>query len=365
MDESEIQKQFYRPICSEEEIDRLFSVKTSDDYLLRLRADTAVDHMRIFRVLRNRYLQSPAGWTLASAFKDHLFGEYVSLLDVDLRSKCSGITSGLIFSNDPNGACSKTPYGNVIVVSCALEYFFFYMNMAFLDFGVKVPGKVRLAAQRIAIRTMLKTEALDFEMDPRGRIPKKLVEENNRFVARQMSFIIGHEYSHHICGHIDGKMTADQPIFTAMRGELEGKPYRFYNHREIQEFEADELSLLLPRMSKSRQYQMVYAALLCFAYWDLYQQVADQLFPSPPSSYRTHPQPSERYWNVFEKVGQRVGFPKNEAEELILSVSKWKKHFQEDVAINIENYEMYGSVYLARPNTKWRGRELRDRIDYY
>ena len=31
---------------------------------------------------------------------------------------------------------------------------------------------------------------------------------------------------------------------------------------------------------------------------------------------------------------------------------------------NFEMYEMYGSLYLAAPNTEWRGRELIDRVDY-
>jgi len=87
---------------------------------------------------------------------------------------CSDITGGLVFSNDPNGACERTDYGDIITVSSALEYFLFFMNMAYLDFGVEVPSHVRVAAQRIAIRTMLKTEALDFDMDARGIIPPEL-----------------------------------------------------------------------------------------------------------------------------------------------------------------------------------------------
>ena len=31
---------------------------------------------------------------------------------------------------------------------------------------------------------------------------------------------------------------------------------------------------------------------------------------------------------------------------------------------NCEMYKFYGSLYLAEPNTEWRGRELIDRVDY-
>ena len=33
--------------------------------------------------------------------------------------------------------------------------------------------------------------------------------------------------------------------------------------------------------------------------------------------------------------------------------------------MDAERYETYGSVYLDKPNTEWRGRELKDRVDYY
>lgn len=164
MDEQPIQRQFYRPICSEAEIDRIFDVKNTADYLLKLRADTAVDHMRLFRVLRNRYLNNPTGWTLTGGINDKGFKQYASSLDPGVALLCSKITAGHVFSNDPNGACMRTPYGDLIIVSNSLEYFLFYMNMAYLDFGVEVPTQVRRAAQRIGIRTMLKTEALDFEI---------------------------------------------------------------------------------------------------------------------------------------------------------------------------------------------------------
>ena len=45
-------------------------------------------------------------------------------------------------------------------------------------------------------------------------------------------------------------------------------------------------------------------------------------------------------------------------------VSWWEKFIIKDVSENFEMYEMYGSLYLAAPNTEWRGRELIDRVDY-
>lgn len=56
MDELEIQKTFFHPICNKSEIDRIFNVQCAADHLLKLRAETIVDHMRLYRVYRNKAL---------------------------------------------------------------------------------------------------------------------------------------------------------------------------------------------------------------------------------------------------------------------------------------------------------------------
>jgi hypothetical protein len=49
MNEIEIQKMSFHPVCNKDEIERIFNVTTASDYLLKLRAETIVDHMRLFR----------------------------------------------------------------------------------------------------------------------------------------------------------------------------------------------------------------------------------------------------------------------------------------------------------------------------
>lgn len=41
-----------------------------------------------------------------------------------------------------------------------------------------------------------------------------------------------------------------------------------------------------------------------------------------------------------------------------------KDFLSEDLSVNYDNYEVYGSAYLDKPNTKWRGKKLVDRVDY-
>lgn len=363
-----IQKLYYSSFCSNEEIERIFNVRNAHDYLLKLRADTIVDHMRLYRVYRNRALKNPSKWSLTQSFSQKVFQQYLALLDSRSRDICRDIPAGFVFSNDPNGACMKTPYGNIIFISNALEYFLFYMNIAHLIVGFEVPTHVRLASQRIAIRTMLKTEALDFDMDPRGKIPNGLAQKSNSLVKQQILFIVGHEYAHHIHGHLENNKTINQPIFARLHNESDdGHAERFYNIREQQEFEADSSSLAFIKGKTNPQKwgNIVYATLSWFVYLEIYQQVSDQLFPKSPWRTRTHPEPIERLHRIYSKFGASAGVTQEVFDDMLKNIVFWKDFFLEDVAVNIEIYEMYGSIYLDKPNTEWRGRELIDRVDYY
>jgi len=59
------------------------------------------------------------------------------------------------------------------------------------------------------------------------------------------------------------------------------------------------------------------------------------------------------------------GFDANKWSNFIKIIDYYKDILLEDVSLNIEGYEFYGSIYLDKPNTEWRGKELKDRVDYY
>lgn len=360
MNDVDIQKMFYKPICSDEEIGRIFNVQNAEDYLLKLRADTVVDHMRLFRVMRNRYLKNETQWNFTKHFSVREFERYLSFLHDKDKNVCSNITKGFIFSNEPNGSCMKTDYGDIIAISESLRYFLFYMNLCYLDFDHEVPPDVRFSAQLIAIRTMLKSEALDFELDPRGTIPSSLESKINNLVEEQLEFTIGHEYAHYMLKHLDTNNLISRPLFRAFKNEQEEKSYVFYNYLQKQEFEADETAILRPEYTKSKLSQMTYNAILFFIYLDVYQNVSEQIF-SPNPNFKTHPDPLDRMRNIYERVEEKIELDKHKIDELLKITSSHKEKLASDVGYNIEKYETYGSVYLGQ----WRGPVLRDRIDYY
>ena len=86
-------------------------------------------------------------------------------------------------------------------------------------------------------------------------------------------------------------------------------------------------------------------------------------FFSPPTDPPEHPPAIDRFDNIartYVKTPHEI----KKYRFLRCKAIALKKIMIEDASLYWDNYEMYGSVYLDKPNTKWRGRELIDRVDY-
>ena len=132
--------------------------------------------------------------------------------------------------------CLKTEFGKVVIVSEVLRYFLYFINIATMDLE-GVPEDVRNDALVIATRTLLLTEALDFDLDPRGVVPASIHAQVTQMVKWQMKFIIGHEFAHHILQHgNDGNlyMSKARRFSDEDVGEFVG-----YQRQHAEEFEAD------------------------------------------------------------------------------------------------------------------------------
>lgn len=362
----EIQKHFYRPICNEEEIERIFNIQNAQDYLLKLRADTIIDHMRLFRVYRNKAKEQGDKWSLERSFVSYHFTHFKNSLPPDLKQKCDeNITHGNIFSNEVNGLIFPTQYGIITTISDSMKYFTEFMNLGLLDFKEEVPPHVRLNALRIAIRVMLQTEALDFKMDPRGIIPKVIQKQMRHTYPYQAQFLAGHEYAHFLLGHLDNAKIEEKHLFKAMfKNQEDYRKIGAYTISQKHEFEADLASINLPNYNDIEKRFIYEYALLWFAYLAIYEAVEDYLIP--PFGYQTHPGAISRYQNLLDNVPKYKNFNvKYYVEDLPNIIDNFRDFFIEDIGYNCDFYEMYGSAYLDAPNTKWRGKELIDRVDYY
>jgi len=366
MDEIEIKKISFFPICNKREIERIFNVRNAKDYLLKLRAETIVDHMRLFRVYRNKALINEKNWSLERSFDMSHYDAFLRGLPYEINRMCMKTTFGNIFSNDPNGSIFKTDYGLIITISDSLRFFLKFMHLALLEFRTDVPPHVRMNALRIAIRVMLKTEALDFLMDPRGIVPQDIYDAVHAPIPLQMGLIAGHEFAHYILGHLSDSKVVNKPIYFAISSKDEDyKSMIVYNQSQKEEFEADIQAILLPQYGQEERKHLLEVALLWFGCLDLYEAVCDAICPRNPWSYMSHPTAKERFDNLLTTASSSLEVDQENWKSFTSTVEKLKDLLLQDVSANIETYETYGSVYLDKPNTEWRGAKLIDRVDYY
>jgi hypothetical protein len=137
-----------------------------------------------------------------------------------------------------------------------------------------------------------------------------------------------------------------------------------YNTSQQDEFDADIASINLPNYGLQEKMLVFEGALMWYAFLDIYEGVEHSILP--PIGFQSHPTARERYFNLLNKIETHPNFEYEYWDkQLPKSIEEYRNFFIDEVGFNIEFYEMYGSAYLDKPNTKWRGRELIDRVDYY
>ena len=132
----------YMTLCNPDEVKRILNVKSGEDYLLKLRANATVEHMRIHRVFRARMMSNNGEWCFNEYFDKAPFTNYTSNLKFADLQESFQIPAGFVFCNRPNGTIIKTEFGNVITISESLKYFLYYMNLTFLSFSdINIPDR--------------------------------------------------------------------------------------------------------------------------------------------------------------------------------------------------------------------------------
>lgn len=342
------EKSWYAPFCNLQQIERIFHPQNGRDVLLKKQVDSVLDNMRINRTFYKRY-NICTNWDIERQFDDSLFDIFeLALKNTDFYEKFKEIPCGMTYDSDANGQCIKTQYGNIITISAILKDFLYFMNIFYYGILVRdIPPSVMIGAQRIAIRIMLCTEALDFDMDSRGEVPKEIDEEVNTYVTWEILFVLAHEFSHSILGHLDDN--------NMIRCIDNNKISVIYNQSQKQEFEADIKAVKI--LGDALGYHnTIGATLKFFLALDLFEQAKEQIFPSI-NSYKTHPKAIERIRNIYDFFEESREY---DVEKLLALNKKIKHELMEDISINMEEYEKYGSVYLG----EWHKKMLRDRIDY-
>lgn len=369
MDEKEIERLWYMGLFSPSEIDHIFNPTNPHDILMKERADIILDNTRLYRLYlhkRNMCEAQNIPWDFQSTFSHSHYDFFINNLPTHEKNLCKSITCGDMYAKKVNAYAYPTKeWGNFICINKGLEFFIYFMCLAlFVPCKYSLPKHIIKNSARIAIRTWLGCEALDFEMDPRGKVNDKIMTILQEPLPYILSFIAGHEFSHHLLGHFNDKCLCQQILWSNGTNIFEKK---VFNTSQQQEFDADINSLSKPLFSQS-QYDSTYnASLLWFLMLDIAEYANYCINPSYFSGYQTHPCAIDRYHNILDNAKPSSNFNK----DFFILLEQHNKTLKEFIAQDInENYgelydeDMYGSVYLDEPNTEWRDKALIDRVDY-
>lgn len=359
--EAFLERIWYQPYCTEDEINRILSPRNAKDFLLKKRADIVAAHPRFYRVYlalanQNSYT------SFENSFNVQHYEAFLSKLPASDKLRCESIAYGDIYANDFNGYATKDEiWGKILYLNTNLSFFATFMNLALLDFERKIPSKIRINALRIAVRISIRNEAMDFTLDPRGIIPQNVQTRIKQVCKNELKFIAGHEFAHFLCDHLK-----DSNLKKSLTFSFEEKQYfdKVYNNSQLDEFEADVNSITRPKYSKKELKELVKAALIWFTSLDIVEYVESIIAPKLSDAYLTHPSAKDRYERIVKIFKSEISSIKDELELIRNRAEQFKLFLKQDISLNYDSYEMYGSAYLDKPNTEWRGKELVDRVDY-
>ncbi|WP_152598748.1 M48 family metalloprotease [Janthinobacterium sp. RA13] len=354
---------FYYPICTIEEIKRIEEPKTAADYLLKIRADAIAKNSRIARIFFSRMTKETEAWSLSGYYDRYYFDKYIDRLPEAEAKKCLNIPAGFVLNCEPNGACIKSEFGKVIVISEALRHFLYYMNVFAHHANFDFDFDDAISCLFIAIRTMLQTEAPDFDIDPRGEVPGVVHNYCTNVTEDQLQFIIGHEYAHLLLGHLEDD-AAMAPVGEILNIFSVDEVSKYYTPRQQQEFDADFGSLMHADFSENERIRILNGATLFFLYLDLYYTVSDYINPSF-GGVKTHPDPVERIWALRKSIFAEIEiesdniFSDKDVLDWIDFFKGLKIRLHEDILpYHIEDLEKYSSTYL-------RSRGVVEKVDRF
>lgn len=335
------EERMYYPLCNKKEIKRIINIKTAEDYLLKYRADQIVDNIRLHRVF-STIRKKTKNWNFTNYFNTDVFNHYLDILPIQEKEKCKSVICGTIYLKEANGFCMKTEQGDVIVISFALQNFLYYMNLFHFGSQLDIKNKDTVSSFKIALRIVLGTEALDFEIDSRGNIPLKADKEIKAATYWQMLFVVGHEFAHHYLGHLNGAATIH---LKSMDSESENDTV-FYNYSQKKELNADYYAVMTPNVSDKIRNELADSAFLFFFWLDLYDFVKNYLFP-PKSSSSSHPKPIDRIWELRKRLDKKYGLSTEELNSQVKYYDNFKDMLlKEYLPYNVDELEIYGSHYL-------------------
>jgi hypothetical protein len=350
------EEHLFLPFCAKNEIVRLRELKNANDYLLRVRANAVADSSRMTRVMsarRKLFERRGREWTLTSYY--HSFDapakHYIRSLPRRDRHLAMSAPFGFAPVNEANAICVRTLVGDVIILSEALRYFYYFMTVCLHGEKYDIELTDRIDAGCIALRIMNGSEALDFDIDPRGLLPPRTEARIQQFVDVMVEFTFGHELAHLLLQHLSsGSQSAS----------VDHAEFKTYAHE--QEYAAD-LHAIKNVTSDKRRAALAIAAFNVFAYLhfiELVGAVRSEVKRFSVSS--THPTPIDRLENLNSRIVARLDASRFQPENVTEVMMQYRDMLLHRISHvpRSDPLTFYGSIYLGGLG----GRVRRDRIDF-
>jgi hypothetical protein len=350
------EEHLFLEFCAKSEIIRLRSIRSSHDYLLRLRANAIADSARFTRVMASRRKQFERNgrvWTLTSYYDrlNPVAKRYIERLPRQSRRRIRSSTFGFSPVAEANAICLRSIVGDIVVVSEALRFFYYFMSICFHGQLLGFELEDRVDAGLIALRIMNGSESLDFHIDPRAELAPRTEATINRWVDYMIQFTFGHEFAHMVLGHT----STDVPIHS-----VPGDKQRAYS--EQCEFDADKYAVTTV-VDRATKEGVKHGAFNVLMYLHLLQ-----VFGSRRSEMRhfsvsdTHPNAISRIEALQTAVGDNKGSDLHDRMNATNVIEQLVDLLQTriDSAGRPDLLTVYGSIHLAGLG----GRPKIDRIDY-
>lgn len=354
LDEKAISDSFYEMVLMEnsDELGIVLNPTSSSDWLLRYRVDAMLDHTRAYRVLRRR-AERRGDRNYIKEYNKTDFTSYLNSMTSVGRIICEDVPAAYVLTNHPDAICVNTEFGNVIIVSEIIRYALYFSTLSNCQsFGMsEIPEDITFAGFVIALRTIMLTESLDFDMDPRGKIPRKLDYHINKLVKWQMQFVIGHEYTHYALGHKPSSIKR-MPLNDSPNPYDSSKYLDIYQRNWDNEFEADRHSIteiLNPQLRRC----IIQGSILFFLNLISYESVQSRI-DEDYASLSTHPPTEERLRRIARDFGPSAGISDDWLEAALERQFSVAKSLSEYFCEDSSKMNIYGSVYLG----SWRGNPL-------
>jgi len=341
--------------CARSEILRLRTIRNAHDYLLRMRAMAIVDSPRTVRVMRKRrqiYESAGRHWALTHYYHslDSFHKAYIDSLPRVQAKRLKSIPSGLLPIVEANAACVASLVGEVVVVSESLRHFYYFMTIAVFGENFEISMSDRVSALLIAYRLMNQSEALDFDLDPRGVLPPKTESKIQALVFDQMQFTFGHEYAHYLCGHASSSSVS-------LPGNNAARTFAY-----DLEFEADAQAISLVRQKPSTAHRIASGGMYALLFLNLLYQLKERYSLKPMPISETHPEPIDRLWALHRTLRSNSPMTTKDIEHCIAVCDQLVTAFPMllERAPRADVLTFYGSIYLPSYTEKIK----KDRIDF-